>query len=103
MSNPKLSLEILNGPLDGYAITLDDETDWKKEGEDKLSFPWDEELGTPQARFFVEEGSWWLEEYKAPHGTYCVSRGERIEGRIQLEENDVLKAGETWLLVREIE
>ncbi len=103
MSKPKLSLEMLNGPLDGQVITLENETEWSQEGEGSLSFPWDEELGTPQARFFVEEGKWWLEGHVAPHGTYCVSRGERVEGKTQLEAKDVLKANDSWLLVKDIE
>jgi len=79
MSNPKFSLEVLSGPLDGRIITLEGETHWDAEGDGPLSFPWDTELGDPQARFFCEEGEWWLEGYDAPHGTYRLTReGEGI-------------------------
>ena len=101
MSNPKLNLEILNGPLDGQVITLEKATEWSKEGKGKLSFPWDEELGTPQARFFLEEESWRLEGHDAPHGTYRVNRNEKIRDRVPLESGDLLKACGTWLLVRQ--
>lgn len=103
MSNPKLSLEILSGPLDGHVMTLETETSWSKEGEEALSFPWDEELGVPQARIFPEGGRWWLKGYDAPHGTYCISRGERIEEKAQVEDGDMLKASGTWMLVCKIE
>ncbi len=103
MSDLKLSLEILNGPLDGQVVTLEAEATWGKEGEGQLIFPWDKELGTPQARFFPEGEGWWLEGCSAPHGTYCLSRGERVEGKTQLEAGEVLKASDTWLLVTQIE
>jgi hypothetical protein len=103
MRNPKLNLEILNGSLDGYVVTLETETIWGKEGEGPLIFPWDTELGAPQARFFLEGGNWWIEGSNAPHETYCANRGKRIEGKIQIEEGDLLKASDTWLLVNQIE
>jgi len=103
MSNSKLNLEILNGFLDGYVVTLETETIWGKEGEGPLIFPWDIELGAPQARFFLEGGNWWIEDCDAPHKTYCANREKRIEGKIQLENEDLLKASDTWLLVSQIE
>ena len=102
MSNPKLSLEILNGPLDGYVVTLETETTWGKEGEGMLIFPWDSELGAKQARFFLEATEWWIESYNAPHGTYYVNDQKRIKNKIQIEKGDVLKASDTWLRVRQV-
>lgn len=103
MSNPKLNLEVLNGPLDGHLVTLEAETVLGKEGEGSLVFPWDTELGTPQARFFLEEGIWWIEGYNTPHKTYCANRKKPIEEKMQLEKGDLLKASDTWLLVSQIE
>ncbi len=101
MSNPKLSLEILNGPLDGQVITLADKTDWSKEGEGPLIFPWDEALGAPQARLFVAAAEWWLEVSSTRRSTR--HNMERIEGKVPLAKGDLLKAAETWLLITEIE
>jgi hypothetical protein len=61
-------------------------------------------LGDPQARFTfeTEEGRWYLEALDAPHGTYRVNREERLTGRkVQLKGGDILKASNTWLLVRQ--
>jgi hypothetical protein len=44
-----------------------------------------------------------LEGYPARHGTYRVNRDERVEEKVRLEAGDILKASNTWLLVREIE
>ncbi len=98
----KLHLEIVNGPLDGQIVTLDTETTWSKKGDSVLSFPWDTELGSPQARFFPEGENWWIEGYHAPHGTYCINREKRIEGNLRLEKGDLLKASEIWMLVSQI-
>ncbi len=98
----KLSLEILNGPLDGQIVTLETETVWGKEGDSPLSFPWDTELGTPQARFFPKAEKWWIEGYEAPHGTYCLNREQRIEEKKHIEQGYLLKASETWLMVSQI-
>ena len=97
-----LTLEVLSGPLDGTLITLEAEAEWSRAGEGPLAFPWDAELGTPQARFTIEEGHWHLEGLDAPHGTYRVNREERLAGnKVQLESGDILKASNTWLLVRQ--
>jgi hypothetical protein len=104
MSEKTLTLEILSGPLDGHIVKLKEKTDWGKEGEGELIFPWDAELGTPQAQFFVEAGNWCLQGYKSPHGTYRLNREGRFEEeQIQLEAGDLLKASETWLQVSQIE
>lgn len=98
-----LTLEVLSGPLDGTPITLESDTEWSRAGEDRLSFPWDVELGEPQARFTVEEGHWHLEGLDSPHGTYRINREERLTGKkVQLEGGDILKASNTWLLVRQV-
>jgi len=103
MSDRRLVLEILNGPLDGHKVKLEKETIWSKKGEGSLIFPWDTELGEPQARFFCEGGEWWLEGLEAQHGTYRLNREERIEGKVRLETRDMLKASESWLVVHESE
>ena len=98
-----LTLEVLSGPLDGAIISLETETEWSRTGQSLLTFPWDAELGTPQARFIIEEGLWYLEGLDAPHGTYRINRKERLEKeRIQLESEDILRASKTWLLVRQV-
>jgi hypothetical protein len=98
----KLSLEILNGPLDGQIVTLETEALWSKEGDSPLSLPWDAELGAPQARFFPESGNWWIESYQSPHGTYCLNREIQIETKMQIEQGDLLKASETWMKVNQV-
>ena len=98
----KLSLEILNGPLDGQIVTLETEALWGKEGDSPLSLPWDAQLGSPQARFFPEGDKWWIEGYDAPHGTYCLNRETKIEKKMQIEPGDLLKASETWMRVSQV-
>lgn len=103
MSDKRLVLEILNGPLDGHNVKLEKETLWSKKGEGPLTFPWDKKLGEPQARFFCEGGEWWVEGFKASHGTYRLNREERVEGKVRLVARDMLKASESWLLICKIE
>lgn len=98
----KLVLECLNGPLDGHSIEIEAATEWRRTGDGPLAFPWDEELGEPQARFFGEDSAWWLEALPAPHGTYIVNSKQRVEGKIALESDDLLKASGTWLRVLQI-
>jgi hypothetical protein len=97
----RLELEILSGPLDGHIVSLEAEAEWTAVGNGPLAFPWDQELGEPQARFAVDEQGWGLESRKSPHGTYRINQEEKVQGRVQLEKGDVLKASHTWLLVRE--
>jgi hypothetical protein len=97
MSESKLILEVLNGPIDGHIVTLEAETNWSKEGEGVLAFPWDTELGTPQARFYKEGNSWFIEGCQASHGTY--HNMEPVETKVPLRQEDMLKASDTWLMV----
>lgn len=97
-----LTLEIMSGPLDGMVVELESDTEWSKAGEGSLTFPWDEELGAPQARFTQEGDGWWLEGLEAPHGTYRINREERVGAKVKLQRGDLLKAHKTWLLARSI-
>jgi hypothetical protein len=98
MSKGQLVLEILSGPLDGHKVAIEKETNWSQKGEGQLIFPWDTELGDPQARFFKDGEEWRLEGFQAKHGTYCLNRQEKIEKSVKLKQGDMLKASETWLL-----
>lgn len=101
----KLVVEMLSGPLDGATSDLDGEAEWSRAGAGPLAFPWDEELGTPQAHFRPMQDGWNLEPVKSPRGTYRmnVNGPERIAGAVAIEASDLLKASGTWLLVRTIE
>ncbi|MFZ2422455.1 MAG: hypothetical protein WA029_15090 [Anaerolineae bacterium] len=100
---PALQIEVLNGPLDGANVVLSQETEWTGADQGQLSFPWDKELGQPQARFRLEADGWTLEGYKAPHGTYRLNKAEKIAGPTAIAAGDLLKASGTWLLVQKIE
>lgn len=102
MSKKQLVLEILTGPLDGHQVTLRKETKLSKKGEGPLIFPWDTELGEPQARFFIEGDEWLIEGFKAQHGTYSLNKQERIEAKAKLEKGDLLKTSNTFLLVHSV-
>lgn len=103
MSAQHLTLEILSGPLDGTTVMLEAATEWSKTGAGSLAFPWDAELGTPQARFVPDAEGWRLEGVASPHGTYRMNSGERVTTEtLQLSEGDILKASDTWMLVRKI-
>lgn len=96
-----LTLEFLSGPLDGAVVTLDSETEWTQTGEGKLAFPWDAELGAPQAHLTPDAEGWTLAGVKSPHGTYRLNTEERITAEtLRLVVGDILKASNTWLLVR---
>ena len=97
-----LEIEILNGPLDGARVTLVQETDWTRGGAGPLAFPWDEELGDPQARFSSTPEGWQLVGFETDHGTYRLGCEARIEAPALLAEGDVLRANETWLRVSRI-
>ncbi len=103
MSNkPKLELEILNGPLDGQTILLETDTDWTRSPGSQLSFPWDEDLGEPQARFILEADGWSLQPAATRRGTHILRANAEDRLPVTLQENDVLKASSTWLKVIEI-
>ena len=95
-----LRLEVLNGPLDGATVTLEKETAWTRGRQGPLAFPWDEELGEPQAHFRPDENGWTLTGHHAAHGTHRINTREKVTSPIQLEKGDVLKASGTWFLVR---
>jgi hypothetical protein len=97
-----LTLEILSGPLDGAEIRLEAETEWRHTPGSQLSFPWDEELGEPQARLTQEEEGWSIEVFPSLHRTYRFRPRwvEQIEASTVLKAGDVLKSSKTWMRVR---
>jgi len=94
-----LELEILSGPLDGARLQLETETEWTRQLGSLLSFPWDDDLGEPQARFIPVTGGWQIEPATAKRGTHLL-RSE-AEDRLPaiLQTGDILKASSTWLRV----
>ena len=103
MTAKKLTIEILSGPCDGSELVLEANADWNREGSGALAFPWDVELGTPQGYLTVDEQGWWLEPVKSAHGTYHVSKGEKVQDKVELAKDDIFKASRTWLLAKDIE
>jgi hypothetical protein len=98
-----LELEVLTGPLDGHIISLQADAEWTGAGSGPLAFPWDDELGEPQVLLTLDEHGWGIESRKSPHGTYRINQEEKVQGRIQLEQGDVLKASNTWLLIHRLD
>jgi len=98
-----LKLEILSGPLDGTIVVLTHESAWGSAGTGPLAFPWDAELGHPQAWFLPIDDTWVLQAVASQHGTYRVSTEEHLTDgqQISLAPGDVLKASDTWLAVVE--
>lgn len=94
-----LILQVINGPLDGLEIILTHSMDLSKTGETSLSFPWDDELGNPQATFGLENGNWTLTPHNSPHHTYRINTEETISEKTSLVKGDILKASRTWLIV----
>jgi hypothetical protein len=96
-----LKLECLSGPLDGFQIELVTAEEWSCKGEGPLAFPWDMELGSPQARIFPQEDGWYLEGYsETPHATHCLRKHDtKVVEAICLEDGDMIRASGTWFRV----
>lgn len=95
----KLELEILSGPLDGQVVTITADSDWTRLPGSLLSFPWDDELGAPQARFVLAAEGWQLQPAKARRGTHLLRADAEDQLPIALQTDDVVKASATWLKV----
>ena len=96
----KLELEILTGPLDGHIVLLDTETEWTRQVGSQLSFPWDEELGEPQARFSLIASGWQLERANAKRGTHVLRQDVEESLPAVLVAGDIVKASNTWMCVK---
>ena len=96
-----LKLEILSGPLDGTIVVLTHESAWGSAGTGPLAFPWDAELGHPQAWFLPVGDTWVLQAVASQHSTYRTNTEEPVTDgqQIKLAPGDVLKASSTWLRV----
>jgi len=100
--NKKLTLEVLSGPLDGYIVILESDSEWTRAPGGKIAFPWDEELGKPQSRFLLEQGQWLIEPFNSIHNTYILSRDTKILEKTALQLGDMLKASKTWMMIKDI-
>jgi hypothetical protein len=94
-----LSLELLNGPLDGITIRLDKPTMIGRTVEGPLAFEWDKQLQPRHALFDYEKGVWLLVPTDSTSVCRCPTRELTITERTPLEDGDVLRIGSQWLLV----
>lgn len=104
MPTPHLTLDILSGPLDGHLIVLEDETEWCTTGTGALSFPWDNGLGTPQARIFPKDDQWYIAGYAGKRRTHHQRDGTDTivtHEPLPLAPGDILHASVTWLQVNQ--
>lgn len=99
----KLELEVLTGPLDGAHLTLTTEAAWTRQPGSPLSFPWDSDLGEPQARFVPGEQGWRVEPVSTKRGTHLLRPDAEDRLPVVLQVGDVLKASHTWLRVCVVE
>jgi hypothetical protein len=97
-----LIIEVLSGPLDGTVLEIKTEVTWTKMPGSSLSFPWDTELGEPQAVITPSENGWFLIPKSLPKAVYRINSKEIIKKKSVLLDGDVLKAGSTWLLVKKV-
>jgi hypothetical protein len=96
-------LEVLSGPLDGERIELREAAEWSRIGKGPLVFPWDVELGAPQARVVPGPEGWTLEPIALLQSISLITRDEKVSGPVLLVEGDVLRAATCWLRVEAIE
>jgi hypothetical protein len=96
---PKLELEVLSGPLDGQTITIQSDSDWTRIPGSPLSFPWDDELGEPQARFVLLDEGWQLQPAETRRGTHLLRPDTEDRLPVTLQSGDILKASGTWLKI----
>jgi hypothetical protein len=101
-NSKKLDIEVLSGPLDGYQITLENDTEWTRSPGGLLAFPWDDELGQPQSRFVFEGDQWVVEPFSSPHGTYILNQEKKISEKTAIQSGDLIKASRTWLMIKSI-
>lgn len=97
-----LELEILSGPLDGHIVSLNSATEWTRKLDSPLSFPWDTELGEPQAYFKSSENGWQLESANTRRGTHVLRQEAEVRLPVILQVDDVIKAGNTWMRIKSI-
>jgi len=101
-----LEIEIISGPQDGMIITLTEEnliTQWTRDNGSLLSFPWDKELGSPQAVIRYQGGVWEIESQDALHGLYVMNGGGKISGTNKIEIGQIYRANYTWLKIKNIQ
>lgn len=107
MPQSKLIIEFINGPLDGHVVILNQETVWGQNGKGPLAFPWDRDLGAPQARFYPDDEGWYLEVHTKKPSTLLFSaekhKSTRITEKLTLEQGMILRASNTWLRINHIE
>jgi hypothetical protein len=102
MSVKQLTIEILSGPLDGAKLILDSETEWTSKAGSLLSFPWDAELGSPQALFKPTTSGWQLEGTNAKRGTHILRHDTEDRLPVVLQVDDIVKASSTWMRIKNI-
>ncbi|MCL5773513.1 MAG: FHA domain-containing protein [Firmicutes bacterium] len=93
----KVKVEILSGPEDGQEYSITKSSDIGRDSANPIALTFDKFLSRRHSRILVAEPECFLEDIGSTNGTFID--GERLTGRILLENGKVFKVGQTWLQV----
>ena len=89
----RIQLEVLGGPLDGHIFQFNKRVQIGREGEIPLGV--DRFISRRHAIVEPVSGGVVLEDLNSTNGTFV--NGERVQGRVQLQNGQTFIVGKTWL------
>lgn len=91
----KLQLEFMSGAQDGEELSIRKTSLIGRDQSSELNLSLDKYISRKHARLVVDEPNVYLEDLGSTNGTFYA--GERIQGRVRLQNKDFFRVGRTWI------
>lgn len=91
----KINVEMLSGPTDGEKLSFRSSFNIGRDTKANLSLPFDRFVSRHHAQLLVEGNEIIFEDLNSTNGTFMD--GNKVDGRIILQNGQILKIGRTWV------
>lgn len=91
----KVTLELMSGAQDGEEFKARKSVSIGRERSNDVALQLDKYISRQHAKLHIEGDEVYLEDLDSTNGTFYD--GERIRGKIELENGDYFRIGRTWV------
>jgi len=93
----RITLELMSGAQDGEVMKISRTSTIGREKSNEIPLQYDRYISRRHARIIVNDPLVYLEDLSSTNGTYYD--GERLTGRVQLENGEHCRIGRTWMQI----
>lgn len=93
----RMKLELMSGAQDGEIINVKRSSTIGREKSNEIAMQYDRYISRRHARLITGDDEVFLDDLGSTNGTFYA--GERVVGRVELQNGDFFRVGRTWVLI----